>query len=74
VERDIEILKRNERGLPHPRVYKVRIKWTSDQERIEAQAALLGFKDPAVYILRCALLITRRLEDWRELVQESYEE
>lgn len=64
-------LKFDRYGLPRPRVYKVRVKWTGDQERIESQAGLLGFKDPAEYIFRCALLVTRRLENWRELCEED---
>lgn len=71
MSRDAEILKRNEEGMYAPKVYSVRVRLTGDQERIESQAAMLGFKDPAVFMLRCTLLVTRRLEDWRELVQDS---
>lgn len=68
--RDAELLKRDRLGFKQPKVYKVRADWTEDQHRIEAQASMLGL-DPAVYLFRCALLVTRRLEDWRELVQED---
>ena len=68
--RDAELLKRDRLGFKQPKVYKVRVAWTEDQRRIESQASMLGL-DPAVYFFRCALLVTRRLEDWRELVQDS---
>ena len=64
-------LKQDRFGFDRPKVYKVRVKWTGDQERIEAQAGLLGFKDAAEYIFRCAVLVTRRLEDWQELCQDD---
>lgn len=70
-ERDAEILKRNEEGIYAPKVYNVRVRLSGDQEWIESQARMLGIKDPATYMLRCTLLVTRRLEDWRELVQDS---
>lgn len=68
--REAELLKRDRLGFNKPKVYKVRVTWTEDQRRIESQARMLGL-DPAVYFFRCALLVTRRLEDWRELVQED---
>lgn len=58
-------------GFEHPKVYKVRVKWTGDQERIESQAGLLGFKDVGEYIFRCAILVTERLEHWRVLCEED---
>ena len=68
--REAELLRRDRLGFNKPKLYKVRVTWTEDQHRIEAQASMLGL-DPAVYLFRCALLVTRRLEDWRELVQED---
>jgi len=58
-------------GHVAPKIYKVRVRWTKDQHRIQAQASALGFKDVGEYIFRCAILVTRRLEDWRELCRED---
>ena len=72
ISEEERLLRRNRLGLPHARIYKVRVKWTGDQERIEAQARMLGFKENAEeYIFRCALLVTERLEAWRELCAED---
>jgi len=64
-------LKEERYGFIRPKLYKVRVKWTRDQERIEAQASMLGFKDPAEYMFRCAVLVTERLEAWRVLCEED---
>lgn len=58
-------------GHVDPKIYKVRVRWTKDQGRIEAQAAMLGFKAPEEFIFRCALLVTERLEAWRDLCQDD---